>query len=88
MFMKEMMEYNQPNIEGIINQLFEAIKMSKEEFYHWLESFPIQIKVEISDDEEERWIDEILGARNIAASPRVPTCEELRTLIHSVKKGV
>lgn len=88
MFMNVMMEFNQPNIEGIINQLFEAIKMSKEEFYHWLESFPIQIKVEISDDEEERWIDEILGARNIAASPRVPTYEELRTLIHSVKKGV
>lgn len=88
MFMKEMMEFNQPNMEGIINQLFEAIKMSKEELYYWLESFPIQIKVEISDDEEERWIDEILGARNIAASPRVPTRDELRTLIRSVKKGV
>ncbi len=88
MFMKEMMEFNLPNMPELINELFEAIKMSKEEFYHWLESFPIQIKVEISDDEEERWMDEILGARNIAASPRVPTRDELRALIHTVKKGV
>lgn len=87
MFIKEMMEFYYANIPELLDDLFRAIDMEKEEFYRWLESFPIHIREEFGAEEAERWMDEILSARNIAVSPRIPTRDELRDLLYSVKKG-
>jgi len=86
MFMRQMMDFYYPAIENELSSLFSAIGMSRNEFYSWLSSFPIEVKVPITDAMIEEKIPEILAARNTVISPVQPDTGELRKLLKSVQK--
>ncbi len=87
MFLKQIMQFYAPAIKSELDLLFEKIGMSQAEFMAWLDSFPIQLRVDLSGIDLEKWIAQILSSRNIQISPRIPTDSELREIITSVQKG-
>jgi alcohol dehydrogenase len=87
MFLKQIMRLYAPKIKPELSQLFDKIGMDQEEFLAWLDSFPIQLKVDLSGIKLDEWIAQILSSRNIQISPVIPTADELREIIKSVQKG-
>ncbi|MDD3535870.1 MAG: iron-containing alcohol dehydrogenase [Candidatus Cloacimonetes bacterium] len=85
-FMRQMMDFYYSEIGDEIAQVLEMAATTREAFYAWLEKFPLDIKVPITDEIIEAKIPEILGARNTVISPRKPTPEELRALLKTVQK--
>ncbi len=86
MFMKELMDFYAPSVEEELSMLFSGLKMSREDFDAWLDSFPIRVKVDLADDMLEEWIPIILATRNTKISPRIPTESELREILKGVQK--
>lgn len=86
MFLEEMMRFYRREAEDELKALFRYLKIDEEGFYSWLNQFPLKVKVEYSQEQKESWAEEILGARNIAASPRKPERKELEELMESVRK--
>lgn len=86
MFMRQMMDFYYPAIAEELSYLFSALGLQREQFYDWLASFPINVKVPISDTMIEQKIPEILAARNTLISPVQPTHDELRALLKSVQQ--
>lgn len=87
MFLKQIMRLYAPKIKPELSQLFDKIGMDQDEFMAWLDSFPIQLKVDLSGIKLDEWIAQILSSRNIQISPVIPTADELREIIKSVQKG-
>lgn len=88
MFMEQIMNFYAPALQNELNQLFDLLGMSKDEFLSWLNGFPIQIKVELSEAQIEAWIPMILATRNTRISPVIPNAEQLRRILQSVQKQV
>nr|MDK2850148.1 hypothetical protein [Candidatus Cloacimonadota bacterium] len=86
MFMRQLMDFYAPSIEAELSTLFDSLNMSREKFYAWLESFPIQVKVDLPTDMLEEWIPTILTTRNTKLSPRIPTEAQLREILKTVQK--
>lgn len=87
MFLTQIMQFYAPALKSELNLLFDRIGLSQAEFLQWLDSFPIQLKVDLSGIKLEDWVAQIMGSRNIQISPVIPTADELRELINSVQKG-
>jgi alcohol dehydrogenase len=86
MFLRQIMEFYAPAIKDELSLLFARIGMSPEEFIAWLNSFPIQLQVDLGGIKLEDWIEQILNSRNIQISPVIPTAIELREIIRSIQK--
>jgi len=86
MFMEELMRFYAPGIKDELEQLFSGLKMSQEEFFAWLDRFPIKIKVDLGPEMLREWIPIILATRNTKISPRIPSSEELGKILRTVVK--
>lgn len=85
-FMRQMMDFYYSEIGDEIAKVLEMAATTREAFYAWLKTLPLDIKVPITDEIIEAKIPEILGARNTEISPRKPTEAELRALLKTVQK--
>jgi alcohol dehydrogenase len=86
MFMRQMMDFFSPAVEEELANVFAAVGITRDQFYDWLNSFPLDVRVPISDAMINEKIPEILAARNTEISPVKPTRDELRTLLTSVQQ--
>jgi len=86
MFMEQLLRFYAAALESELEQIFGLLNISMEDFLAWLHSFPIQIKVELSDEQIEEWIPVILSTRNTGISPRIPDHQQLRSILQSVQK--
>lgn len=84
-FMRQMMEFYYSEIGDEIDKVLQMAGTTRVDFYAWLDKFPLDIRVPITDEIIEAKIPEILGARNTLISPRKPTVEELRALLKTVQ---
>lgn len=87
MFMEAIMRFYAEALQDEFDQLFAALDLSMQEFFEWLEGFPIKIQLEVTDCQLKSWIPQILAARNTIISPRKPTEDQLFKLLKSVQKG-
>lgn len=86
MFMRQMMDFYLPAVEEELNYVFSVCGITRDQFYDWLASYPLDLRVPITDAMIEARIPEILAARNTVISPVIPSEAELRALLKSVQK--
>lgn len=86
MFMKQIMRFYAPALRDELSALFTFLECSMQDFWDWLDEFPLQVKVEADDARLRAWIPQILAARNTAISPIQPTPEDLLALLKSVQQ--
>lgn len=85
-FMRQMMDFYYPAVEEELANVFAAVGITRDQFYDWLSSFPIDVRVPISDAMIDEKIPEIMAARNTVISPVKPTPDQLRALLKSVQQ--
>ena len=87
MFLRQIMQLYAPALETELDLLFADLDMSQDEFIDWLDSYPIQLKVNLRSVDLEAWVAQILSSRNIQISPVIPTAAELRDILNTVQKS-
>ena len=83
--MKQIMELYYHDISDLIDSLFNSLNMTKCQFYDWLEQFPLDVQIPISDQMIEDKIPEIQSARNTALSPTIPSDEDIRSILKTLQ---
>ncbi len=83
--MKAVMELYYPAIKDTLDKMFSHLKMTKEEFYQWLDSLNLQFEGTIMDSFIEEKYDEVLQSRNMMNNPFVVSAEQIKEIFRQIK---
>jgi alcohol dehydrogenase class IV len=85
MFMEPIMRFYAPMLKDELAALFGFLDCSMQDFWDWLDEFPIKVKVPADDAVLNSWIPQILSARNTAISPVQPSERELLAILKTAQ---
>ncbi len=86
-FMKAMMELYYPHIKRELDDLFENIKMTKLEFYAWLDDFKLDApEMEMTEEFISKRVKEVMGSRNMALNPFEVSQKQIEQLYRDLIK--
>ncbi len=67
--MKNIMNFYEPYLDNRLNELFDYLKLSKKDFFKWIDSLDLKFTHKITDDFLNTRIPEVLNSRNMAITP-------------------
>lgn len=82
--MKDIMELYYPAVSHELDELFAFLRISRQEFYDWLDLLGMSAGITISDDFVEEKIPEVLASRNMANNPFEVSAEDIRRIYHNI----
>ncbi len=82
--MKDMMELYYPAIKHELDELFAYLKITKQEFYKWLDSLGMSAGITVTDDFINEKIPEVLASRNMANNPFEVSSDDIRKIYLSL----
>ncbi|MEN6444513.1 MAG: iron-containing alcohol dehydrogenase [Candidatus Cloacimonas sp.] len=85
MVMEDIMELYYPVVALELNDLFSYLKISKNDFYNWLNALPFERKIELSDSFIEAAIPQIMNSRNMALNPLPVSEEQIRNIFEHIR---
>jgi len=83
--MKEIMEKFYPVLKSELDDIFQYLEMSKEDFYEWLESLNLNAGVNIGDWFVEEKPAEVLKSRNMALNPIKIDAEAIKAIYRKLQ---
>jgi len=82
--MKQIMDLYYPVVKTELDELFSLLKISKSDFFNWLDSFNLTLEIALTPDFIEAKIPEVLASRNMANNPITVTDEDIRRIYNSL----
>ncbi len=79
--MKEMMNLFSSDIIEDLNSLFSFLKLTRDQFYLWLDKWIPESRLDLPEDFIIKATDEIMGSRNMAQNPREVSSEEVKSIL-------
>ena len=84
--MRSVMDLYYPAIKQELDSLFEYLKISRDQFYKWLEALQISLDFPISQSFIDNRLPEVLSSRNMANNPFEISAEDIRKIYHELKE--
>lgn len=78
--MKDIMNLYYEHLNGRLDELFTFLKISKEEFFNWLDKFNLVFNGKISDEFLQTRIPEVMNSRNMALNPLKVNEEQIKNI--------
>ena len=82
--MKDIMELYYPHAKAGLDELFDYLKMSKEEFYNWLEQFNLMLNEKLDEELINYMTSKVMATRNMALNPLVVSQEKVKELYRNI----
>lgn len=82
--MQQIMELYYPAVSAELDELFSFLRMSKADFFRWLDSFQMHMETKLTPDFIEAKIPEVLASRNMANNPVTASEDDIRALYESL----
>ena len=78
--MEHIMDLFYSSLPDLLDNLFEYLSISRNDFYHWLKQFHFSLPKLLDEDFYEKRIPEVMKSRNMALNPRQISAEEVKAI--------
>ncbi|MEF3694494.1 MAG: iron-containing alcohol dehydrogenase family protein [Candidatus Cloacimonadota bacterium] len=83
--MRSVMDLYYPALKAELDNLFEYLGISRDQFYKWLEALQISLDFQISESFIDSRLPEVLSSRNMANNPFDISAEDIRKIYYELK---